>query len=146
MTLSNGNIFRVILYWSIVRGIHRSPVNSLQKGQWRGALMFSLIYAWINGWVNNDEDGALRRHRTHYDVTVMTRWQYGGCRHSPANITVKSKWAQWYLNSPASPSIAQPFVHVQIKENTKASRLQPVWGPVTRKMSQFDDVIMKYGI
>ena len=25
------------------------------KGQWRGALMFPLICAWINGWVNNRE-------------------------------------------------------------------------------------------
>ena len=31
-------------YWSFVRGIHRPPVNSPHKGQWRGALMFSLIY------------------------------------------------------------------------------------------------------
>ena len=31
-------------YWPFVRGIHRSPVNSPHKGQWRGALMFSLIY------------------------------------------------------------------------------------------------------
>ena len=54
-----------------VRGIHRSPVNSLHKGEWRGALIFSLICAWINGWVNNREAGELRRHRTHYDVTVM---------------------------------------------------------------------------
>ena len=30
-------------YWPIVRGIHRSPVNSHHKGQWRGALMFTLI-------------------------------------------------------------------------------------------------------
>ena len=58
-------------YWPIVRGIHRSPVNSPHKGQWRGALMFSLICAWINGWVSNREAGDLRRHRTHYDVTVM---------------------------------------------------------------------------
>ena len=29
--------------WPFVRGIHRSPVNSPHKGQWRGALMFSLI-------------------------------------------------------------------------------------------------------
>ena len=29
-------------YWPFVRGIHRSPVNSPHKGQWRGALMFSL--------------------------------------------------------------------------------------------------------
>ena len=58
-------------YLPFVRGIHRSPVNSSHKGQWRGTLMFSLICAWINGWVNNREDAALRRHRAHYDVIVM---------------------------------------------------------------------------
>ena len=68
MTSSNGNIFR---YWPFVRGIHRSPMNSPHKGQWRGALVFSLICAWINGWVSNGEAGDLRRHRAHYDVTVM---------------------------------------------------------------------------
>ena len=40
-------------YWPFVRGIHRSPVNSPHKSQWRGALVFSLICVWINGWVNN---------------------------------------------------------------------------------------------
>ena len=59
-------------YWPFVRGIHRSPVNSPHKGQWRGVLMFSLICAWTNDWVNNHEAGDLRRHRTHYDVTVMS--------------------------------------------------------------------------
>ena len=58
-------------YWPFVRGIHRSPVNSPHKGQWRGALMFSLICVWINGWVNNLEAGDLRRHCAHYDVIVM---------------------------------------------------------------------------
>ena len=58
-------------YWPFVLGIHRSPVNSPHKGQWRGALMFCLICAWINGWVNNGEAGDLRRHRAHYDVTLM---------------------------------------------------------------------------
>ena len=58
-------------YWPFVRGIHRSPVNSPHKDQWRGALMFSLISAWINGWVNNREAGDLRRHCAHYDVSVM---------------------------------------------------------------------------
>ena len=58
-------------YWPFVRGIHRSPVNSLHKGQWRGALIFSLICVWINGWVNNREAGDLRRYRAHYDVIVM---------------------------------------------------------------------------
>ena len=58
-------------YWSFVWGIHWSPVNSPHKSQWRGALMFSLICAWINGSANNREPGDLRRHRCHYDVTVM---------------------------------------------------------------------------
>ena len=58
-------------YWPFVRGIHRSPVNSTHKDQWRGALMFSLICTWINGWVNNGKAGDFRRHRAHYDVTVM---------------------------------------------------------------------------
>ena len=56
---------------AIVRGSHRSPVISPHKGQWRGSLMFSLICVWINGWVNNGDAGDLRRHRSHYDVTVM---------------------------------------------------------------------------
>ena len=43
--------------WPFVRGIHRSPVNSPHKGQWRRALMFSLICVWINNWVNNGEAG-----------------------------------------------------------------------------------------
>ena len=60
-------------YWPFVRGIHRSPVNSPQKGQWRGALMFTLICARINVWVNNRKAGDLRRNRVHYDVIVMVR-------------------------------------------------------------------------
>ena len=58
-------------HWPFVQGIYRSPMNSPHKGQWRRALMFSLICAWINGWVDNREAGDLRRHRAHYDVTVM---------------------------------------------------------------------------
>ena len=44
-------------YWPFVWGIHRSPVNFHHKGQWRGALMFSLICAWINGRANTREAG-----------------------------------------------------------------------------------------
>ena len=58
-------------YRPFVREIHRSPVNFPHKGQWRGALMFSLICARMNGWVNNREAGDLRRYRVHYDVIVM---------------------------------------------------------------------------
>ena len=58
-------------YWPFVRGIHRWPVNSPHKGQWRRALMFSLIFVWINDSVNTREAGDLRHHRAYYDVTVM---------------------------------------------------------------------------
>ena len=47
-------------YWPFLWGIHRSPVNSPHNGQWCGALMFSLICARINAWVNNREAGDLR--------------------------------------------------------------------------------------
>ena len=58
-------------YWPFVRGINRSRVNFLHKGQWRGAVMFSLICAWINVWVNSGGAGDLRPHRAHYDFIVM---------------------------------------------------------------------------
>ena len=67
---ANGNVFRIT--GTLCGKIHRSPVNSPHKGQWRGALMFSLICAWINGWVNNSEAGDLRCHRAHYDAIVMS--------------------------------------------------------------------------
>ena len=58
-----------------------SPITGelSSQSQWRGALMFSLICAWIKGWVNNREAGDLRRHRTHYDVIVMIsdEWMVG---------------------------------------------------------------------
>ena len=46
-------------------------MNSPHKDQWRGALVFSLICAWLNGWVSNCEAGDWRHHSAHYDVTVV---------------------------------------------------------------------------
>ena len=64
-------------YWPSVR----SPGNTPHKGLWRGAFMFSLICASIKDWANNREAGDLRRHRDHYDVTVI-RYQ------KPASIMI----------------------------------------------------------
>ena len=75
LSLENDDVVKWInfpQYWPFVQGIHRSPVNSLHKGQWHGSLMLSLICAWINGWLNNREAGDLGLHRAHYDVTVMS--------------------------------------------------------------------------
>ena len=90
--------------WPFVREIHRSPVNFPHKGQWRGALMFSLIYAWINDWVNNRVAGDLRRQHGHYDVIVMSI----GC------------------SSPATPLLVQTFVQAYIK-----ARKLRVTGPLS---------------
>ena len=81
--------------WPFVREIHRSPVNFPHKGQWRGALMFSLIYAWINDWVNNREAGDLRRQHGHYDVIVM--WS---SHASVSNFFAEAGNARWCQGVP----------------------------------------------
>ena len=45
-------------YWPFVRRIHLAPVIFPHKGQWRGALMSSLICTWINDRVSNGEAGV----------------------------------------------------------------------------------------
>ena len=72
-------------FWSFMRGIHWSPVNSPHKGQWRGALMLSSICAWINRWVNSREAGDLRRHCAHYDVIVMRRYIHNMSKYLQAS-------------------------------------------------------------
>ena len=58
-------------HWPFVRGIQQWPVDSPHKGQWCGALKFSLICAWTNGCAKNQDASDLRCHRAHYDVMVM---------------------------------------------------------------------------
>ena len=87
--------------WPFVREIHRSPVNFPHKGQWRGALMFSLIYAWINDWVNNREAGDLRRQHGHYDVIVMQR------KHTPKTRVTGLCEGNWPVNSLNSGPVTQ---------------------------------------
>ena len=87
-------------YWPFVRGIHRSPVNSPHKGQWRGALMFSLICVWINDWVNNREAGDLRLYRTHYDVIVMVyRWPMDSSHKAPVMGCIFMLWRRQETSS-----------------------------------------------
>ena len=91
----HGNICRVT---GLCAG--NSPVigEFPHKGQWSGALMFSLISAWINSWVNNREAGDFRRHRAHYDVIVMRQpsslWRRlsHGTKHQSLRATTTLKW------------------------------------------------------
>ena len=55
--------------WSFVRGIPRSPVDSLTKGQLGIAFTFTLVLAWILYWINNQIVRELRRHESH--VTAL---------------------------------------------------------------------------
>ena len=81
MTSSNGNIFRVTGH--LCGEIHRWPVNSPHKRQWRGALMFNSICAWINSWVHNREAGNLR------PTILIGRNSHHKCTHY---ITRKCEW------------------------------------------------------
>ena len=58
-------------YFPFVSGIYWSPVDYPHKGQWRRALMFSLICARTKGWADNRDTIDLSRYCAHYDVTVM---------------------------------------------------------------------------
>ena len=77
-------------YWPFVRWIRRSPVNCAHMGQWRGALMFSLMCAWTNGSANHRDAGDLRRHCPLYHVTVMSIYFFNICcvtRHTILHAT-----------------------------------------------------------
>ena len=78
---------------ALCAGIHRSPVNSPHKGQCRGALMFSLIFDWINNCINNREAGDLRRYRAHYKVIVMKLNDYSTRRPHLRRLNNIGIWA-----------------------------------------------------
>ena len=79
---TRGSSFLCISWWrhqmetfsallALCAGNSPVPGEFPHKGQWRGALMYSLICTWINDWVNTREAGDLRRYRGHYDVIVI---------------------------------------------------------------------------
>ena len=93
MTSSNGNISASL---AICAG--NSPVTEIS--------MFSLICAWMNGWVNNREAGDLRRHCAHYDVTVMI------ISYCPSRSIINGK-IFWPPHTPSPYS--QPGLHLTSK-------------------------------
>ena len=71
MTSSNGNIFRVTGH---LCGEFTGPGEFPAQRLVTRSLMFSLISARINSWVNTRKAGDLRRNRAHYDVIVIGKW------------------------------------------------------------------------
>ena len=105
MTSSNGNIFRPFL-----RGEFTGHRWIILLGQWRGALIFSLICAWMNGLVNNSEAGDLRRHRDYYDVIVLLQVFILKTLHSKAVALLQWRGVtlEWPHNGQDSVSNHQP--------------------------------------
>ena len=66
--------------------------------------MFSLIYVWISGGVNNREAGDFKRYRVHYDVTEMKSlyWLDGFHTEKPPRLTILRKQVECklYLSMP----------------------------------------------
>ena len=83
---------------SFVRRIHQSLVDSPHKGQRPPALTFSLICASTNVWAHNQDADVLRRHRGHYDVTVMVVYW------------IRSKVWIWHLS-------ASQLIHAELRIN-----------------------------
>ena len=96
MTSSNGNLSHVTghLRGEFIghRWIPRTKASDAEL--W----CFFFICAWINGWVNNRKAGDLRRHRAHYDVTVMNTPK------STQALTVTDAWISPHDQRPNFPT------------------------------------------
>ena len=130
-------------YWSFAGGIHRPPVNSPHKGQWRGALMSTLICAWTNGWVNSPDADDLRRHRVHHNVTVMCCCCLPGVLGvavvlgSPASVVMDSI-TKIYMMTSSSGNIFR--VTDPLCGNSPVTGEFPAQRPVTRSFGVFFDL------
>ena len=88
MTSSDGNIFHVTgpLY-GLFTGHRWIPLTKANDAElW--------CFLWSNGWVSNRDAADLRRHRTHYDVTVMEKsctYVFQGCFNGTGTIDQSHK-------------------------------------------------------
>ena len=116
-----------LCYWPFVRGIHRSPVDSPHKSQWRGALMFYLMCTWTNRWANIRDASDLRCHRAQYYVTVML----------PANFT-NTLDGSFHATGPSHSKTIGDRSHefTQTENKTKQNKTIP-WICYERSFSEF---------
>ena len=72
----------------------RSPVNFPHKGQWSGALVFSLICTGINGWVNNGEAVARAR-----PAVPLGLWSITSSLRGNLYVQRLHKFIKWFANN-----------------------------------------------
>ena len=141
---------------AICAGNSPVPVNSPHKGQWRGALMFSLICVRINGWVNNREDGDLGRYRAHSDVIVMyhkrlmSRWCPSLGKHVALILISTNQLVHrhahgstilsWFIHNYG------PFKLVFLRKGNTCVARNGLWGhkPSVRWIPRLDDARTKF--
>ena len=94
---SSLNLVPHVKDWDVIKWKHLpgywSPVDSPPKGQWHGALMFSLICAKINFWVNNCEAGYC----AHHDVVIMNHGSQQFWKHV---VSISIKFAFYQKKKP----------------------------------------------
>ena len=73
------------------------------KGQWRGALVFSLIRGCTYRWASNRDAGDLKRHHAHYDVTTIIQ--------VPLSSTKKDFKYAFFQHSSSHSTSRGPFSH-----------------------------------
>ena len=125
MTSSNRNSFRVT---GNLCG--EFPVNSPHKSQWHGALMFTLICARMNGWVNNRDAGDLRRYlpppMTSSQWTISTRRRPS---REPNNELQYFIWnIAWHCLNPAN---SRPEGSFDRRDSTESYPSHPFSWPTT---------------
>ena len=97
-----------------------------------GALRFSLICVWINGWVNNGEAGDFRRHHAHYDVTVMVSRLT--TTRGPAPVPVPAKRTSL---SPIIDSVTVDVLATQVPKSPAVMEL--TWLTTNNPVSKYRD-------
>ena len=88
-------------HWPFVRGIHRSPVNSTHKSQWRGALMF--FYLRLNKRLSKQSWGWW------FKTPSSSLW-----RHCNAEMTGKLFLMEGYLTRGANETVDPPYVLLKL--------------------------------
>ena len=117
---------------AICAGNSAVPGQFPHKGQWRGALMFSSIWVWINGWVNSREAGDLRCYCTHYDVIVMVNaWNWS-----------TRNWTHYHLKK----SISKPCTYFMGLTPLHWCTIRPILSLISARINNHRPSIVWHGI
>ena len=131
------------------REIQRSRGDSFHKGRWRGAVMFSLICGWTNGWANSRKASDLRRNRSHYDSSAMFFFLHQASRCKYFRLNIKNCFMIYDCLSSVCLQNKWVLCHKQVSRawtrNYASHILRGViTGPCTALISAFGTPLLKW--